>query len=68
MTDSLAAARFRKSTLSGDDGGNCVEVASLEGGNMAVRDTKDRKGGTLVFGSAGWAAFIGRIKAGAYDV
>jgi hypothetical protein len=29
---------------------------------VLVRDTKDREGGTLTFGSAAWAAFVVSVK------
>ncbi|MEH0931947.1 DUF397 domain-containing protein [Micromonospora sp. CPCC 205558] len=54
MTD----ARWRKSTKSGTNGGNCVEVADNLPGVVLVRDTKDRDGGTLTFGRAAWRAFV----------
>ncbi|WP_030490132.1 DUF397 domain-containing protein [Micromonospora chokoriensis] len=54
MTD----ARWRKSTKSGTNGGNCVEVADNLPGVVLVRDSKARDGGTLTFGPAAWRAFI----------
>jgi hypothetical protein len=48
-------------------GGNCVEVAH-EGNLVAVRDTKDREGGTLVFPQAVWTAFIVDIRNGKFDL
>ncbi|WP_018831107.1 DUF397 domain-containing protein [Salinispora tropica] len=53
----LAAARWRKSSRSGANDSNCVEVAGLDDG-LAVRDSKDPAGPTLVFGSAAWASFV----------
>ncbi|WP_190819877.1 DUF397 domain-containing protein [Saccharopolyspora pogona] len=39
----------------------CVEVAiTLD--SVGVRDTKDRDGGTLLFGPRQWAAFVASIK------
>ncbi|RZU50132.1 uncharacterized protein DUF397 [Krasilnikovia cinnamomea] len=63
----LTGARWHKSTRSGANG-NCVEVAENLPGIVAVRDTKDRDGGTLVFTDAEWAAFIGGVKAGEFDL
>ncbi|MFK3983328.1 DUF397 domain-containing protein [Micromonospora sp. NPDC050397] len=51
-------ARWRKSTRSGTNGGDCVEVADNLPGRVLVRDTKDREGGTLSFGPAVWRAFV----------
>jgi len=63
----LTNARWRKSTRSGGNG-NCVEVADNLAGIVAVRDTKDREGGTLIFTSAGWFAFVQAVKSGAFDL
>ncbi|MEU1997156.1 DUF397 domain-containing protein [Nocardia gamkensis] len=51
-------AVWRKSTYSGPDG-NCVEVAFLVDGNVAVRDTKDSgRGPVLAFAPGEWDAFL----------
>lgn len=60
MTD-LSGARWRKSARS-DDQGNCVEVADNLPEVVAVRDTKNRDKGTLVFDRETWVAFIGDLK------
>lgn len=65
--EELSKAVWRKSTLSGGNGGSCVEVASLATGRFGVRDTKDRGGPALIFTSPGWHAFIGSIKNGEFD-
>jgi hypothetical protein len=64
-TVDIEAASWRKSSLSGAVG-NCVEVA-FASGNIAVRDTKDRSGGTLVFTQAEWEAFVGGVRLGEFD-
>jgi hypothetical protein len=51
---------WRKSTYSGSNGGDCVEVASA--GAVMVRDTTNRDGGTLSFGAAAWATFLGTLR------
>nr|MDT0663348.1 DUF397 domain-containing protein [Micromonospora sp. DSM 115978] len=53
---------WRKSTRSSSNGGDCVEVADNLPGRVLVRDTKDREGGTLTFGSAAWSAFVVSVK------
>jgi hypothetical protein len=63
----LTGAVWHKSTRSGGNGGDCVEVAVNLPGIVAVRDSKDRAGGTLVFTSAQWAVFLDRVRAGDFD-
>ncbi|MET8046559.1 DUF397 domain-containing protein [Streptosporangium sp. NPDC005286] len=60
----LSPARWRKSSLSGQ--GSCVEVAFTDD-TVAVRDTKNRDGGTLTFHRDNWTAFIGGIKNGHFN-
>ena len=48
--------RWFKSSYSGGDN-NCVEVAGLEK-STAVRDTKHRDLGILIFPSAEWQALL----------
>jgi hypothetical protein len=38
----LTGVRWRKASLSGNNGGNCVEVATSLPGAVAIRDSKDR--------------------------
>ncbi|MEH1057149.1 DUF397 domain-containing protein [Micromonospora sp. CPCC 206171] len=57
MTD-LTGAVWRKSTRSGDNGGNCVEVADNLPGIVAVRDSKDRAGAVLTFTPSAWSTFV----------
>ncbi|MEU1647099.1 DUF397 domain-containing protein [Micromonospora zamorensis] len=54
----LTGARWRKSTKSGGNGGNCVEVADNLPGVVLVRDTKDRDGATLAFSPESWRGFV----------
>ncbi|GAB4107550.1 DUF397 domain-containing protein [Micromonospora taraxaci] len=54
----LTGARWRKSTRSGPDGGNCVEVADNLPGLVAVRDSKDPAGPVLVFTPGAWRTFV----------
>ena len=51
---------WRKSSYSGDNGGECVEVATAEA--VLVRDTTDRNGAVLAFPSDAWRAFTKTIK------
>jgi len=63
----LSAVAWRKSSRSGHEGGQCVEVAEA-GLVVAVRDSKDPDGPKLTFGPADWRAFTGHIKAGSHDL
>ncbi|MEV4626582.1 DUF397 domain-containing protein [Micromonospora sp. NPDC049523] len=56
--------RWRKSSRSNGQGGNCVEVADNLPGRVLVRDTKNRDGGTLTFAPDAWRAFVGLAKQG----
>ena len=51
---------WRKSSYSGADGGQCVEVASSDG--VSVRDTTDREGATLEFSVAAWRQLTLRLR------
>lgn len=52
--------RWRKSSYSGNGGGNCVEVAV--GGRVMVRDSQDRAGTVLRFPPAAWREFADQVK------
>jgi hypothetical protein len=58
----MTGALWRKSTKSGTNGGDCVEVADNLPGRVLVRDTKDRDGGTLSFGPHAWREFVGMAR------
>jgi Domain of unknown function (DUF397) len=60
----VTCAGWRKSSYSGTDGGNCVEVGRHLRGIVAVRDSKDPDGPKLTLSPADWQAFTGSIKAG----
>ena len=66
--DQLDGALWRKSSYSGGNGGNCVEVARNLPGVVAVRDSKDPEGPALTFSPAGWDAFVQGIKQGDFDI
>lgn len=55
--------RWRTSSWSGTERGNCVEVA-LTPEHAYVRDSKDRNGGTIEVSAGSWAAFIRGLKQG----
>ena len=57
----LSGARWRKSTRSSGNGGNCVEVADNLPGVVAVRDSKDPGGPALTFTPDSWRTFLSRL-------
>ena len=63
----LSRAVWRKSTRSGPWTDNCVEVAFVDGA-IAVRDSKNPTGGTLIFTPGEWDAFVGGTKDGEFDL
>ncbi|KJY33426.1 DUF397 domain-containing protein [Streptomyces sp. NRRL S-495] len=46
-----------KSSYSGAEGGECVEVAEATS-TVLVRDSKDKSGPHLTFSPAAWEAFV----------
>lgn len=46
-----------KSSYSGDEGGECVEVAP-DAASIHVRDSKDRGGPRLTFPRSAWSGFV----------
>jgi hypothetical protein len=60
----LSRAVWRKSSYSGSNGGQCVEVARNLPGVVAVRDSKDPDGPSLVCTAAAWRAFIDGVRRG----
>ena len=57
-----------KSSHSGPTGGNCVEVAFLADGEVAMRNSRDPSGPALVFTRAEWNAFLGGARDGEFGV
>jgi Domain of unknown function (DUF397) len=55
---------WRKSSYSGTQGGECVEVGFLDTGRagVAVRDSKNPGDGVLTFDSVTWGSFLRTIK------
>jgi Domain of unknown function (DUF397) len=53
---------WRKSSYSGGQGGNCLEVTDSQAGRILVRDTKDRTGPTIRFTTDAWKAFSKQLK------
>ncbi|MFI0366303.1 DUF397 domain-containing protein [Actinomadura sp. 1N219] len=58
---------WRKSSYSGVQEGNCVEVADLTS-LVAVRDSKDPHGPRLTLNTTAWHALTRHIKSGDHDL
>ena len=58
---------WRKSRHSGAVG-NCVELASLNSGEIALRNSRDPAGPALIYPRAAMAAFLAGAKDGEFDV
>ncbi|WP_329458130.1 DUF397 domain-containing protein [Streptomyces sp. NBC_01497] len=65
-SDLIEGAAWRKSRHSAP-GGNCVEVAALEDGSIAVRNSRHPQGPALVYTRAEIAAFVAGAKDGEFD-
>ena len=81
LTADLSRAKWRKSTYSSDNGncvevadwrkasfsgnnGNCVEAGTTDQA-IAVRDSQDPNGTSLVFEPSAWCAFAATLKGAA---
>jgi len=59
----MSTATWRKSTYSGGDGGDCLEVADGHPTVVPVRDSKNPLGPKLVFRAEAWTAFVEDVRA-----
>jgi hypothetical protein len=62
----LDDVRWRKSRES-NPSGNCVEVAELPDGAIAMRNSRDPQGPALVYTRAEIAAFLTGVRNGEFD-
>jgi hypothetical protein len=62
----LGAVVWRRSSTSNATG-ECVEFAVLDGGHVAVRNSRDPQGPALVYTPAEISAFVDGVKAGEFD-
>ncbi|MGW3954090.1 DUF397 domain-containing protein [Streptomyces sp. NPDC004752] len=56
-----ARAQWRKSSYSGSNGGECVEVADLTA-HLAVRDSKYPEAGRFAVRPEAWTVFLRNLK------
>jgi len=66
MSSELTGVVWRKSSRSGNNGGQCVEVAFLNDHRVALRDSKNPSGPALVFTPGEFDAFIGGVADGEF--
>lgn len=64
--DNLVHVQWRKSSRSSGNAA-CVEVADLDDGARAVRDSKNPTGPALMFTGSEWVAFTTGVKSGEFD-
>jgi Domain of unknown function (DUF397) len=64
---STITATWVKSSYSGPQG-NCVEVAHLAGGGVAMRNSRHPDGPALVFTAAEWHAFLSGARDGEFGL
>jgi hypothetical protein len=66
MDADLSKLNWFKSSASAS--GNCVEVAHLPGGGVAVRDSKNRDRAAHVYTRQEWEAFLIGARNGEFDL
>jgi hypothetical protein len=65
--DELPAVSWQKSRRS-NPSGNCVEMAGLPDGGIAIRNSRDPQGPALIYTVDEIAAFIGGARDGDFDM
>ncbi|MFD3313445.1 DUF397 domain-containing protein [Streptomyces sp. NPDC058694] len=58
----LSTATWHKSSYSGGQGGDCLEVANGHQVVVPVRDSKNPLGPKLAFRAEAWVAFVANLK------
>ena len=67
LADTTTLTGWRKPSYSGPNSDNCVEVASVSGMGVAVRNNRDLSAPGLLFDTGEWGAFVAAVKDGEYD-
>ncbi|WP_328461606.1 DUF397 domain-containing protein [Streptomyces sp. NBC_00448] len=63
IPDASVLTGWRKSSYSGSENQDCIEVAHAED-RVATRDSKNPTGPALSFTREAWVAFLGGVEAG----
>ncbi|NRQ40038.1 DUF397 domain-containing protein [Nonomuraea sp. NN258] len=63
----LETAAWRKSSYSGANGGDCIEVAALSGDRVGIRDTEQPGVEPWVVRGSVFRAFVAAAKDGEFD-
>ncbi|MDX2559558.1 DUF397 domain-containing protein [Streptomyces sp. TX20-6-3] len=62
IPDASVLPAWRKSSYSGGDSGDCLEVNDACSCSVPVRDSKVPNGPALLFGAVAWARFVDGLK------
>lgn len=64
----FGATGWRRASLCGPNGGNCVEVNAKNPGYVGVRDSKRLTGEVILqFDASAWTRFLTGMRAGTFD-
>ncbi|MFI2671791.1 DUF397 domain-containing protein [Streptomyces albidoflavus] len=67
-TPDLSTARWTKSSHSGDNGGNCLELALWVPDFAPVRDSKQATHGPVIpFTRPAWTSFLSAVQGAGFD-
>lgn len=61
-TQAFSAATWIKSSYSGTNGGDCIEIAPGIPGIVPVRDSKNPTGPVLLIQRSAWAVFVAGVR------
>lgn len=64
MRHDLPEGKWKKSSYSGAQQGDCLEVQTTEDGLVAARDSKSPHLGAFAFSPDQWTAFVEDVKSG----
>ncbi|WP_416971995.1 DUF397 domain-containing protein [Streptomyces sp. 4F14] len=64
IKDASTLRGWRKSSYSGPQGGECVEVLDGYASGVPVRDSKNLTGPAIVVPAGGWTSFLAAVKRG----